>query len=303
MKVLISGGTGLLGKEISKELISKGHEVYVLSRTKRDDSPNYIYWDVEKEIIDKSKLNEIEAIIHLAGEGIADKAWTKERKQAIIDSRVLTTALLEKCLSENPNRKVKHFISASAVGYYSDRGEQIMKEDDSPATDFLGQTCVLWERGVDRISNLDIRVVKLRIGIVLTLDGGALKQMILPFRFGFGSALGTGKQWMSWIDTKDLARMFVYALENSEMYGAYNAVAPEPVQNNEFGKVLSKVLKKPYWAPAVPSFVIKTLFGEMSEIILGSIRVSSKKIESTGFKFLYPNLRDSLERIINGKSK
>lgn len=299
MKVLISGGSGLLGKEIERELISKGHEVLILSRKKSSHAKN-IFWDIEKQEIEYSKISDVEAIIHLAGEGIADKRWTKERKQAIIDSRVNSTLLLEKFISEHPN-KVKHFISASAVGYYSNRGEELLTEESSAAKDFLGETCVLWEHAVDKIASEKIRVVKLRIGIVLTLKGGALKQMILPFYAGLGSALGDGKQWMSWIDSEDLAMMFVYSLENTNMQGVYNAVAPEPVRNDEFGKILSKVMHRPYWAPSVPSFIINTIFGEMAQLILGSIRVSADKILSTDFQFKYSKLEESLANILKNK--
>lgn len=299
MKVLISGGSGLLGKEIERELLSKGHEVLILSRKKSSVAKN-VFWDIDKQTIEYSKIGDVEAIIHLAGEGIADKRWTNERKQAIIDSRVNSTMLLEKFISNHPNN-VKHFISASAVGYYSNRGEELLTEESSAAKDFLGETCVLWERAVDKIASDKVRVVKLRIGIVLTLKGGALKQMILPFYAGLGSALGDGKQWMSWIDSEDLARMFVFALDNDKMKGSYNAVAPEPVRNNDFGKVLSKVMRRPYWAPSVPSFVINTIFGEMAQIILGSIRVSAEKILSTGFQFKYSNLESSLIDILKNK--
>ena len=299
MKVLISGCSGLLGKEIERELISKGHEVLILSRKKSSQTKN-VFWDIEKQTIEFSKIVDVEAIIHLAGEGIADKRWSNERKQAIIDSRVNSTMLLEKFITNHPN-KVKHFISASAVGYYSNRGEELLTEESSAAKDFLGETCVLWERAVDKIASDKVRVVKLRIGIVLTLKGGALKQMILPFYAGLGSALGDGKQWMSWIDSEDLARMFVYSLENTNMQGVYNAVAPEPVRNNEFGKVLSKVMHRPYWAPSVPTFIINTIFGEMAQIILGSIRVSADKILSSGFQFKYSKLESSLVDILKNK--
>jgi uncharacterized protein (TIGR01777 family) len=299
MKVLISGGSGLLGKEIERELISKGHEVLILSRKKSTQAKN-VFWDIDKQTIEYSKIADVDAIIHLAGEGIADKRWSLERKQAIIDSRVNSTMLLEKLISEHPN-KIKHFISASAVGYYSNRGEELLTEESSAAKDFLGETCVLWERAVDKIASEKIRVVKLRIGIVLTLKGGALKQMILPFYAGLGSALGNGKQWMSWIDSEDLARMFVFALEEESMIGVYNAVAPEPVRNNDFGKILSKVMGRPYWAPSVPSFVINTIFGEMAQIILGSIRVSADKILASGFQFKYSKLENSLIDILKNK--
>ncbi len=296
MNILISGGSGLVGTELSKMLKAKGHGVRILSR-KKNNEQGFVQWNVEQGIIDKDALKGIDAIIHLAGEGIADGRWTDERKVSIIDSRVNSTRLLLTELQKGTHQ-VKTFISASATGYYSERGDDLMFEDASPARDFLGTTCVLWEQEVNKIAKLGIRTVKLRTGIVLSLDGGALKKMIVPFKFGVGSALGNGKQWMSWIHINDLCAMYIYALEQEKMNGEYNAVAPNPVSNYEFSKLLAKVLNRAFWAPNVPAFILKMLFGEMSAVVLGSTRASANKIEKAGFKFEFINLSDALKNLL-----
>lgn len=292
MNVLISGGSGLVGLALSNMLRAKGHTVYILSRKKTNDA-NYKFWDVENGLLAEDALNGIDTIVHLAGEGIADGAWSDERKVKIIESRVNSTRLLFDALKKR-NHQVESFISSSATGYYSDRADELMYEDAMPAKDFLGTTCVLWEQEVNKIESLGIRTVKLRTGIVLTTKGGALKKMILPFKFGMGSALGNGKQWMSWIHIKDLCAMFTFAIENQEIKGAYNAVAPNPVTNYDFSKTLSRVMNKAFWAPNVPAFILKLLFGEMSAIVLGSTKASSNKIEKAGFKFKFEKLNEAL---------
>ncbi len=292
MNVLISGGSGLVGLELSKMLRAKGHSVSILSRKKTNDV-NYKFWDIENGVLAEDALIGIDTIVHLAGEGIADGAWTDERKVKIVESRVNSTRLLLDALKKG-NHQVKAFISASATGYYSNRGDELMYEDAMPAKDFLGTTCVLWEQEVNKIESLGIRTVKLRIGIVLTTKGGALKKMIVPFKFGLGSALGDGKQWMSWIHLKDLCSMFIYAIENNQLKGAYNAVAPQAATNYEFSKTLSKIMKRPFWAPNVPSFILKIIFGEMSAVVLGSTKASADKIEKEGFKFEFAKLNEAL---------
>ncbi len=292
MNVLISGGSGLVGLELSKMLRAKGHSVSILSRKKTNDV-NYKFWDIENGVLAEDALIGIDTIVHLAGEGIADGAWTDERKVKIVESRVNSTRLLLDALKKG-NHQVKAFISASATGYYSNRGDELMYEDAMPAKDFLGTTCVLWEQEVNKIESLGIRTVKLRTGIVLTTKGGALKKMIVPFKFGLGSALGDGKQWMSWIHLKDLCSMFIYAIENNQLKGAYNAVAPQAATNCEFSKTLSKIMKRPFWAPNVPSFILKIIFGEMSAVVLGSTKASADKIEKEGFKFEFAKLNEAL---------
>jgi uncharacterized protein (TIGR01777 family) len=297
--ILISGGTGLIGKQLSKLLRENGHVVRILSR-KPSNNNTFIHWDIDQQYISENALIGIDTIVHLAGEGIADGKWTDERKKEIFDSRVNSTKLLYSILSKG-NHQVKSFISASAVGYYSEQGDKMMVETDSANTDFLGATCLAWENELDKISSLNIRTVKLRTGIVLSLAGGALKKMILSFKFGFGSAIGDGKQWMSWIHEKDLCKMYVYAIENANLTGAYNAVAPIPVRNNEFSKLLASALKKPFWFPNVPKFMLQLLFGEMSIVILGSTKASSQKIEDAGFEFQFRTLDTCLKNLVENK--
>jgi uncharacterized protein (TIGR01777 family) len=297
--VLISGGTGLIGRKLSKMLRERGYDVRILSR-KPSNNNNFIHWDINKNFIQESALQNVDTIIHLAGEGIADKRWTEERKKEILESRIKSTQLLFNLLSKT-NHQVKQFISASAIGYYSERGNELMFEDNKPASDFLGETCVAWEKEVDKISTLNIRVVKIRTGIVLSTAGGALQKMVTPFKLGIGSALGDGKQWMSWVHEDDLCNMYIYALENKNLKGAYNATAPNPVTNNEFSKVLASVLNRPYWIPRVPKFMLKLIFGEMAIVVLGSTKASSEKISNAGFKFKFENLRDCLLNLFEKK--
>ena len=290
--VLISGGTGLIGKKISSLLKAKGYEVRILTR-KQSNGKDLVHWDIDKGYIQQGALDGVETIIHLAGEGIADKAWTDHRKAEIINSRVNSTKLLFELLAKG-DHTVKQFISASATGYYSDRADEVMYEESTPANDFLGKTCIAWENEVDRIASLSIRTVKLRTGIVLSIEGGALKKMITPFKFGFGSALGDGKQWMSWIHEDDLCKMYLFAIENNSLNGAYNAVSPHPTTNEDFSRTLSTVLKMPFWAPNVPAFILKLIFGEMSAVVLGSTKANANKILQTGFKFQHSDLKESL---------
>lgn len=296
MKILLSGGTGLVGKRLTKMLVEAGHEVKILSRKKSNNS-NYIQWDVNNNYIEVDALLGIDAIIHLAGEGIADKHWTEKRKIEIIESRVNSTRLLYNELSKGKHQ-VKAFISASAIGFYSERGETLLTEEDKAAKDFLGSTCVAWENEVGKMETLGIRTVKLRTGIVLSLEGGALKQMILPFKFNVGSALGTGKQWMSWIHIDDLCSMFKFAVENENLTGNYNAVAPQPTTNYNFSKILAEVMNKWFWAPKIPAFILKLILGEMSAVVLSSTRVSSAKIEKAGFKFKFNTLTEALKNLV-----
>jgi hypothetical protein len=296
MNILISGGTGLVGGELTRLLTDNGHRVTILSR-KKMNKPGFVQWDINNNYLQEGAFDGIDTIIHLAGEGIADKLWTDQRKVEIIESRVKSTRLLFELLSEN-NHQVKTFISSSAIGYYSDRGDLLLTEDDSPSKDFLGTTCIAWENEVNKIEKLGIRTVKLRTGIVLSLKGGALKQMILPFWFHLGSPLGNGKQWMSWIHLHDLCAMFKFAAENTSLSGVYNAVAPNPVTNYEFSKQLAEVMHKRFWAPNIPAFILKIIFGEMSAVVLGSTRVSSKKIESSGYSFKFKTLNEALKNLI-----
>lgn len=296
--ILITGGTGLLGKLLTKELQNQGHTVSVLSR--HPDSVKDVkafYWNVDHQEIDKRCLDGVDTIIHLAGAGIADKKWTEKRKQELISSRVDSIGLLYKLIEETKS-SVNSIISASAVGYYGDRKEEILFEDSAKGEGFLPDCCEQWETAVDKGTEMGLRVVKIRIGLLLTSKGGVLepfKKMVNSFT---AMKFGNGKQWMPWIHADDLVGMFSYAVNEEDISGVFNASAPSPVRNKEFVKVLSKVLEKPFWPFAVPGFFFKILLGERDELILMSNRTSSKKIQDNGFNFKYLDLREAFKDLM-----
>ena len=305
--ILITGGTGLIGKNLTGHLTGKGYEVIILSRKNIVNTKNkqvtYALWNIEKQEIDINALAKSDYIIHLAGAGIADKRWTKKRKQEIVDSRVKSGELLVKALKENPNN-VKALISASAIGWYGGsstlKGTGGFKEPVPASEDFLGQTCKKWEETLEPVTYLNKRLVKLRTGIVLSTEGGALPEFIKPLRFGIATILGDGKQVMSWIHIDDLARIYVAAIENENITGVYNAVAPSPVSNKELVLQLAKMEKGSFFIPVfVPSFILKLVLGEMSIEALKSATVSCDKIKKTGFTFFYPTVHAALEQLIH----
>jgi uncharacterized protein (TIGR01777 family) len=297
-KVLITGASGLLGNAIIENLKQEDFEIITLSRIKKSDK-NAFTWNVEKGEIDEEAVKKADYIIHLAGEGIADKKWTDKRKKQIIESRTKSTQLLLKAI-KNSGVNIKAFISASAVGYYGAiNSEKIFTENDLPANDFLGQSCKAWEDSVDEISKLGIRTVKFRIGVVLSNKGGALPKMAAPFKYYMGAILGNGKQYIPWVHINDVAKAFVFAIKNKNLSGAYNLVAPNGgVSNKEFSKTLSKVLSKPMFLPPVPSFALKFVLGEMADVVLKGSRVSSKKLVDSGFNFDYNDLEMALQSLI-----
>jgi uncharacterized protein (TIGR01777 family) len=302
--VLITGGTGLIGTRLTELLLEKGYTVAFLSRkanTKPDSQGIRTYhWDIAKGEIDTQSILEADYLIHLAGAGVADKRWTDSRKQEIIDSRTQSTKLLAEQFRAVPH-KLKAFISASAVGIYgADTGTTILTEATSPGADFLSEVTQLWETGADEIAQLSIRTVKLRIGIVLSEKGGALAKIAQPIRLGAGSALGSGKQYLSWIHLDDMARLFIYAIENEQMRGIYNAVAPNPVTNEQLTQLAAKVLKKPLWLPNVPAFALRLAFGELSEVILGGNYVLNKRIaEQTAFSYEFTDAEKALQNLLS----
>lgn len=298
-KVLISGGTGSIGKLIAGFLHQEGHEVGLLSRSKENDGAFKTYqWNIKDNYLEPEALESCDYIIHLAGAGIADKAWTSNRKKEIIESRVLSTDLIYNKVKQHKT-PLKAFISASAVGYYGQKtSDKIFTEKDKSANDFVGKTCFLWEQSAKRFEELGIRTVRLRIGIVLMPEGGALEKMARPIQMGVGSALGSGKQFIPWIHSTDLIRIFQKAVTDEELSGAYNAVSPNPVNNKEFTRVLAQVMKKSIRLPNVPAFVIKVLLGERASLVLQGSRVSSEKIQSTGFDFEYASLDSALSNLL-----
>lgn len=298
-KILITGASGLIGKELSNLLSTKGHEIIHLSRTKKNGKFKSFKWDIKKRYLEEGALDEVDHIIHLAGAGIADGKWTTERKKEIIDSRVKSAELLYNSISKLDN-KPKTFISASAIGYYGAvTSDKIFTESDPPGNDFQAEVCRQWEDAANPFSELGIRTIKLRFGVVLSPKGGALKKMITPTKLGIGSGLGTGKQYMAWIHISDLISIIEMCLTDKSIRSVYNLVSPSHVTYNEFAKTLAKVLRKPFIAPNVPSFILRLVFGEMSQIILEGSRVSSRKIIDSGYKFKYPELDKALVNLLS----
>lgn len=298
--ILITGGSGLVGTRLSEILIEKG---YIVSHLSRKQDLNHqikkFRWDPANNFIDLNSLQNVDHIINLAGAGVADKRWTDERKAEILSSRINSSKLLFDTLSGN-SHKVKSVISASAIGYYGfSSNKKIFEENDKPANDFLANVTKLWEEEVDKINQLNIRTVKLRIGVVLTNKGGALPQIVLPIKLFAGSSLGSGHQIVSWIDLDDLCNMFVYSIENPKMNGDYNAVAPNPITYTELTKTIGKVLSRPIWPISVPRFLLKIAVGEMEVVISESCNVRNKRITlETDFKYQFTNIFDCLKKYL-----
>lgn len=296
-KVLITGASGLIGPKLIRLLLEKGHQVSVLSRNPHKiKGVNVFQWDIDNQTIDKQAFEGVDTIIHLAGAGIADERWTKARKQLIIDSRVQSTKLLYRGIEE-ANASIKTIISASAVGFYGDRADEILTENSSNGTGFLAECCQEWENAVDLGQKFNVRLVKFRIGLVLSKQGGALSKLETPVSLFLGAPLGSGKQWMPWIHVTDLISLFEKAIENPVFEGTFNACSPIPVTNFEFTKILAKTLFRPVWPIKVPEFVLKAVLGEMSQVILISNHTSSQKLLNAGFKFRYAGLEEALKEI------
>ena len=293
-KILITGASGLVGSELKRHLLEKGYEVNTLSRTKSNDKTNYV-WDVEKQEIDVDCLIGVETVIHLAGAPVVDEKWTDERKKYIIDSRVKSTKLIYKAIRQLNKHQIKTFVSASAVGYYGDCGDNILTEESAVGQGFLGECCKLWEDAVDEGKALGLRIVKLRTGIVLSTKGGALPQLAMPVKLFAGAALGRGKQWVPWLHINDMVEMYIESMENPNMQGAYNASAPYPVTNATLTKALAKLFHRPYWPIKVPEFVLKAIMGERTQAILMSSNTSAQHILDAGYQFQFTKIEDALQ--------
>lgn len=297
-KILITGGAGLVGTALCKQLIALNHEVRILSRNpKSTDKIKSFFWNVESQQIDESAFDGIEHVIHLAGSGIADSRWTDARKKEIIDSRVNSMKLITGIIKKK-NIRLKSFVGASAVGFYGmTTSEKIFSETDNGQPDFLSYTCTQWENSYKEIESLSEKTCIIRLSMVLSANGGALQRLLPLFKLGLGSAIGSGKQYMPWIHIDDLVSVFCEALFNSNLKGTYNAVSTEPVTNKEFSKQLAKSLSKPFFVPNVPSFLLKLMFGEMANMLLKGSHVSNQKLLSTGFSFKYPQLSMALNNV------
>ena len=300
MRVLITGATGLIGKQITDQCIAQNIEVNYLttSEEKIKNKPNYkgFLWNPNNKEIDTKCFEKVDAIIHLAGASIA-KRWTDEHKETVIKSRINTANLLYSSL-QYIDHNVRQFISASAIGAYPSSYSKIYNEnypEYNPG--FLGDVVEAWENAADQFKELDITVAKVRIGVVLAKDDGALPQLVKPIKNYVGSPLGSGKQWQSWIHIEDLAGVFLHCLKR-DLQGVYNAAASHPVTNEELTKEAAKVLDKPLWLPNVPEFVLKLILGQMSAIVLESQKVSSEKIQAAGYSFKYEQVHDALQDLL-----
>ena len=304
--VLITGGTGMIGKKLTELLMDRGYQVIILSRKSgvrsQERSITYANWDIENQTIDMDAIQKADYIIHLAGAGVADKRWSAKRKKEIVDSRVKSSALIVKALNGIPN-KIKAVISTSAIGWYgADSKDSLQNGFDEEAnadTEFLGSTCKAWEESIEPVEKLNKRLVKLRVGIVLSNTGGALKEFRKPIQMGIAAILGNGKQIISWVHVDDLCNMFIYAMEHEEMNGVFNAVAPNPVSNKIVTLTLAKIMKGRFFIPVyVPSFLLKIMLGEMSIEVLKSATVNSNKIKKAGYVFLYPTIENALKQLL-----
>jgi uncharacterized protein (TIGR01777 family) len=301
MKILICGATGLIGRALTELCIQKQHQIHYLTtrKNKIEQSENYkgFYWNPTEGEIDEACFEGVEAIINLSGANIA-KRWTETYKQEVMNSRVDTANIIFKSLRKQKDHTIKHYISASGIAIYpSSLTEYYTEDTDAASNDFLGSVVKQWELHANQFKSLEIPVTILRTGLVLSEKGGVLVEMAKPVRFGVGAAMGSGKQWQSWIHIEDMARLYMHVL-TEKITGIYNAVGPNPTTNKLLTKEIASVLKKHFFLPNVPKFVMKLMLGEMSTLLFSSQQVSSEKIENTGFTFKFPELTPALEDLL-----
>lgn len=298
--VVLTGGTGFIGKKLTRLLLENGFSVSVLSRSVKENSEgiSYYKWDVDAGTIDEQAILNADYVIHLAGENIGAKRWTVNRKKAILDSREKSTQLLFSCLHKH-NKQLKAFVSASGVGIYGAITDEVICSETTPAaSDFLGTVCQKWEAATNPIRDLGIRTVQIRTGLVLGKGDGVLQQLIPLFKYKLGSAIGSGKQYMPWIHIDDLCRIYLASMLNSEMQGPYNAAINDSTNNTIFSSALTKVFGYTIWLPNVPAFVLQLVLGEMAQLVLKGRRINSEAIEKTGFQFQYTDLEKALRDCI-----
>lgn len=300
MAILITGATGLIGSELTKVCIDAGHTVHYLTTRKEkvEKQQQYkgFYWDIETGEIDKKAFEDVTVILHLAGASIS-KRWTKSYKKEILESRTKSAALIFDTLRQI-SHSVERFISASGIGIYPASETKLYTEEDNAVSDsFLGEVVVAWEAAADQFKLLGIDVTKVRTGLVLSENGGALAEMAKPIKMGVGAPLGNGKQWQSWIHIDDMTRAYLHIIDN-DLEGVFNVVAPNPVTNKNLTNQIAAVLGKNIWLPNVPGFMLKFILGEMAMLVLKGQLVSSKKLEAHGFTFKYTSLRPALENLL-----
>jgi uncharacterized protein (TIGR01777 family) len=296
--ILIAGGTGLVGQLLAQTLKDEGYKIRLISRSKPVNSvfPTFL-WNVEKGVADGNAFKEVDIVINLAGSGVADKLWTERRKKEITESRVKSNQLLAYCF-KNYHRPAL-YISAGAIGFYGHREDEILTEEYAAGDDFLSKSCTAWENAVFETADHDTRLILFRIGIVLSPRGGALQKMLLPWKMGISTSFNPGNQWYSWIHEEDLVRLFVFAIQNEQVKGIYNAVAPNPERMYDFAKAMNAQSKLPWrmvWS--IPRTLLTTAMGEMSTVLTNSARVSSEKIINEGFQFTFKKMDEALKNLI-----
>lgn len=297
MKILVSGSHGLVGQALIDSLTADGHEVLRLVRRERSFGAPEVEWHPEQGQIDAQHLEGFDAVVHLAGESIASGRWTDEKKRAIRESRSQGTSVLSEALAKL-SRPPLVFVSASAIGYYGDRGDELLTESSAPGDDFLSSVCVEWENATRPAMEKGIRTVHTRFGIILDANGGALAQMLTPFRMGVGGRVGSGEQWMSWIALDDVVNGLKFLIADKPVQGPVNFVAPNPVTNAEFTKTLGRVLSRPTIFP-IPAFAVRLAFGELADaLLLSSQKVDATVLQDNGFLFSWPTLEPALRHIL-----
>ncbi|MFP5261257.1 MAG: TIGR01777 family oxidoreductase [Blastocatellia bacterium] len=305
MKVLITGATGLIGRGLCHSLTGEGHEVIALSRSPQRAKDIAVAeahrWEPEAGPPPDEALNGVDAVVHLAGEPIAARRWSDEQKRRIRDSRVASTRNLVNALRLMAI-KPRVLVSSSAVGFYGDRGDELLNESSAAGAGFMSEVCESWEREAERARLFGVRVVEVRTGVVLSAEGGALKKMLPPIKLGVGGPLGGGKQWFPWIHIEDIVGIFRHAIKSSSLSGPVNGTAPGLVNNAELTKQLGRVLHRPTFL-GVPEFALRGLMGEMADVLLGSQRVIPKAVLDDGYKFQYPSLPLALEDLLGDKGK
>jgi uncharacterized protein (TIGR01777 family) len=295
-RIVITGASGLVGRRLADELQQAGAQVIRAVR-RPTNSANETYWNPQADEIELTKLEAADAVVHLAGENISAHRWSESFKQRIRDSRVKGTRLISETLARLTN-KPRTFICASAIGYYGDRGDETLTESSPPASDFLAQVCREWEAACQAARDAGIRVVNLRIGVILSADGGALAKMLMPFKLGLGGKIGSGNQYMSWVALDDVVGAIKFALTHDSLSGSVNVVSPHPSTNAEFTKTLGRVLYRPTLLP-MPAFAARVAFGEMADsLLLSSTRVSPQALTQAGYSFQYPKLDAALRRLV-----
>ncbi|PVX51072.1 hypothetical protein C7377_1405 [Balneicella halophila] len=295
MKILITGGSGLVGTALTEKLIEKGYKVNWISRSNKSRKDVDVYqWDLKKAYIDKEAFKGVDAIVHLSGANISANRWSETYKKLIADSRIETSQLLFDSVTKY-NIPLKTFISASAIGYYGTfTSDKVLTEDSPPGNDFLAKVCIEWEKKAKQFQTIGARTATIRTGVVLSNKGGALPQITKPIKWGVGANLGNGQQYMPWIHIDDLVNIYLKCIENSSMHGTYNATSPDSITNKKITKQLAKYLNRPLWLPNIPKSILKLILGERANLLLEGTRIFPKRLLNQKFSFKYSSFAEAI---------